>query len=138
MKSLLKVSPASNQVDLGILVARVGVSVLMFTHGIPKIGRLFQDEVTFLDFMGLGPEVSLTLAILAEVLCSILVLLGLATRFAVIPLIITMLIALIMVHGSDPFPIQEKLLLYILIYVVLMITGSGRYSMDQKYFSSQQ
>ncbi|HLT93115.1 MAG TPA: DoxX family protein [Membranihabitans sp.] len=135
MKSLLKVSSASTPVDLGILVGRIGVSVLMFTHGIPKIGRLFQDEVKFLDFMGLGPEVSLILAILAEVLCSVLVILGLATRFAVIPLIITMLIALIMVHGADPFAVQEKLLLYILFYVVLFITGSGRFSLDEKLFN---
>lgn len=136
MKSLLKVSPASAQVDFGILLGRIGVSALMLTHGIPKIGRLFQDEVKFIDFMGLGPEVSLILAIFAEVLCSIFVLLGLGLRWAIIPLLITMLTAIFMVHGADPFATQEKLWLYVLIYGVLLITGSGRYSLDQKLFSA--
>lgn len=136
MKSLLKVSPASAQVDFGILIGRIGVSAMMLTHGIPKISRLFQDEVKFLDFMGLGPEVSLILAIFAEFLCSIFVLLGLGLRWAIIPLLITMLTAVFMVHGADPFSIQEKLWLYVLIYVVLLITGSGRYSLDQKLFSA--
>ena len=135
MKSLLKVSPASKNIDIALLVSRIGISLMMFTHGIPKIGRLSQDPVQFLDFMGLGPQFSLILAILAEVGCSVLIIIGLGTRFAVIPLIITMMIAVIVAHGSDPFATQEKAFQYILMYVLLLITGSGRFSLDQVFFS---
>ncbi len=131
MKSLFKVSPASDQVDLGLLVARVGIALFMFTHGIPKIGRMLADPVRFMDFMGLGPEISLGLAIFAEVICAALVLIGLGTRLAVIPQIITMLVAAFIAHGDDPFSTKEKPLMYVLAFVVLLITGSGKYSVDQ-------
>lgn len=137
MNLLLKVSPASRNIDFALLIGRIGVSLMMFTHGFPKIGRVSQDPVKFMDFMGLGPEISLTLAILAEVGCSILVILGLGTRYAVIPLIVTMLTAVFIAHGSDPFSTQEKGFLYVLMYVVLLIAGSGRFSLDQLLFSNK-
>lgn len=49
---------------------------------------------------------------------------------AVIPLIVTMLVAVFFVHGADPFAQREPALLYLLPYVMLLLTGSGRYSLD--------
>lgn len=65
------------------------------------------EEITFADPFGLGPAPSLALAVFAEVFCSILIMLGIFTRLSVIPLIITMLVAWLMVHISDPFGDQE-------------------------------
>src|SRR5690606_16254274 len=137
MKSLFKVSPAPKHIDVALLIGRIGISLMMFTHGFPKISRLSQDPVKFMDFMGLGPAVSLSLAILAEIGCSILVILGLGTRFAAIPLIFVMLTAVLIAHASDPFATQEKGFLYILMYLVLLITGSGRFSLDKVLFSKK-
>jgi len=137
MKKLFNVTETANNIDIALLIGRVSIALFMLVHGIPKITYLLQDEVQFMDFMGLGPEISLALTIFAEVVCSIFILFGLATRFALIPLIITMLVAVFIVHGADPFSAQEMGLHYLLGYVLLFITGSGKYSVDQLIVSRQ-
>ena len=52
------------------------------------------------------------------------------TRWTVIPLIFTMIVALFIVHGSDPFSDKEMALLYLGGYVVILMMGSGKYSVD--------
>lgn len=103
----------------------------MLTHGLPKMSGFAYSPVKFMDVFGMGTFMSLSLAVFAEVVCSALVLLGLGTRLAVIPLSITMLIAAFHVHIGDPFAKQEMSLHYLLVYVVLFILGSGKYSIDR-------
>ncbi len=119
------------QIDTALLIARVGVAALMFVHGIPKMQKLFSGEpVKFAEVFGMSATMSLVLAVLAEVGCSLLVLLGLKTRLAVMPLIITMMVAVFSIHADDPFSKQELGLHYILTYLMLLIAGGGRYSLD--------
>lgn len=118
-------------IDLALLILRVGTAFLMLTHGIPKLAMLFgSGEIAFADPIGLGMEISLTLVVFAEVICSILILLGLGTRVAAIPLIINMFVAFFIVHAQDPFQIKELALIYLLIFSVLLITGGGKYALD--------
>lgn len=131
MKKIFNVNNSSSATDLGLLIARVGIAALMFTHGIPKLLLFLSGApIQFPAVMGMSAELSLGLAILAEVLCSALVLIGFATRLAVIPLIITMLVAVFFIHLPDPFAIKEPALYYLLVYVMLLFTGSGKYSVD--------
>jgi putative oxidoreductase len=105
----------------------------MLTHGLPKLSRLTSgEEIKFADPFGFGPAVSLILVVFAEVICSVLIMLGLATRLASIPPIITMLVAAFHAHIDDPFGTKEKPLLFLLIFIVLLVFGSGKYSIDQK------
>ena len=118
--------------DLALLIARFGIGFLMLMHGIPKMEKLFSgDPVMFPSIFGLGAEISLMLAVFTEVLCSIFIIVGFLTRFAAIPLIITMLVAIFMVHRADPFAKQELAVIYLLVYLFLFIGGSGKYSTDQ-------
>lgn len=132
MNKFLKTEFDSTQVDVVLLILRIGVASLMLTHGIPKLQMLFGGgEIQFPGLMGLSPAISLGLAVFAEVLCSVLIFIGLGTRFASIPLIITMLVAVFMIHGNDPFANQEPGLLYLLLYIPLLILGSGKFSVDR-------
>ena len=132
MKKLLNVYQSANSIDVALLITRVGVAALMLTHGWPKLGMLFSaDPVQFPALFGLSATASLAMAVFAEVLCSLLILVGLGTRLATIPLIITMLVAVFLVHGADPFAKQELGLLYLMPYLALLLAGSGRYSLDQ-------
>ena len=131
MKKNFSINESSNATDIGLLIARIGIAAVMLTHGIPKLMMFFSGEpVQFPAVMGMSAEWSLGLTIFSEVLCSVFLLVGFATRLAVIPLIITMLVAVLIVHLSDPFSMKEPALHYLLVYVMLLFAGSGKYSMD--------
>jgi len=130
MKKLFSVSHNTKNIDFALLITRISIALLMLTHGLPKMSGFAESPVKFMDVLGLGTTISLGLAVFAEVLCSVFILLGLGTRLAVIPLSITMIIAAFHVHIGDPFAKQEMSLHYLLVYVVLFIMGSGRYSLD--------
>lgn len=121
-----------NQLDIGLLLLRVTFGGLMLiNHGWGKMMKFFGDDpIKFADPIGLGETASLALAVFAEVLCAALVAIGFLTRWAVIPLIITMLVAIFIVHISDPFKKMEMAILYLIPYVVLWMNGAGKYSVD--------
>lgn len=118
--------------DLALLVIRLGAGGMMLTHGIPKISRLFgEGPVKFADPFGLGPEISLGMAIFAEVICTILLMIGFKTRLATIPLIITMLTAAFYAHWDDPFGKKELPLLFACVFLGILAFGAGKYALDQ-------
>ena len=117
--------------DIALLVARTGVAILMLTHGVPKLMNLISGvPVQFPSVMGMSAELSQVLAVFAEVFCSLLLLAGFATRLATIPPAITMGVAAFVFHANDPFAKQELALIYLLLYAILFIAGSGRFSVD--------
>lgn len=101
---------------------------MLLAHGWGKLINFPTLMDTFPDPLGIGSMFSLTLAVFAEVICSILIILGVKTKWFAVPGLITMMIAAFMVHASDPFNVKEKAILYGLGYVVLMITGGGKFS----------
>lgn len=111
----------------------------MLTHGYPKLLRLFGgEEIVFADPIGLGQGTTLALAVFAEFICAILVILGLGTRLAVIPLIITMFTAAFVIHAADPFQRKELALIYLVIFTVLLITGAGKHALDYHWLKKRQ
>jgi putative oxidoreductase len=131
MKKIFSVQHHPTSIDIALLVARVGIGLLMLSHGLPKLQTLLSGEpVQFLPVFGLSAQISMWLAVFAEVFCSILLIVGLGTRLATLPLIVTMLVALISVHGADELAKQEPAFHYLLVYVVLLLAGAGKYSVD--------
>lgn len=121
----------SNLDSAAKLLIRLGAGALILTHGIPKIGRLLgEGPVKFADPFGLGPEISLVLAIFAEVICAVLVIVGFKTRLATIPLMLTMLTAAFYAHWSDPFGKKELPLLFCLVFLAILVMGPGKYALD--------
>ncbi|MEX0275161.1 MAG: DoxX family protein [Flavobacteriaceae bacterium] len=118
--------------DVGLALLRIVPSVMMLTHGIPKLNKLISGDFAFADPIGIGEAPSLFLAVLGEVVAPILLIIGLKTRIAAIPAAITMLVAALVVHAEDPFGTKEKALLYLLIFVVVALVGPGKYSFDRK------
>ena len=132
MKNIFNTNLPGNSGHVALLVFRVLVAIFMLTHGFPKLQRLLSgEEIQFANPYGLGVTVSFVLVIFAEFFCSILVILGLATRLAVIPLMITMATAVIFAHADDPFGTKEKPLLFLLIFGLLLVFGPGHYSIDR-------
>jgi putative oxidoreductase len=81
--------------------------------------------------LGIGSGLSLGLATFAEFLCSIAVIVGLTTRLATIPLIVTMGVALFVYHAGDSLGDRELALLYFVGFVAVLCAGPGRFSVDE-------
>lgn len=126
--------------SVGLLVLRVGFGGYLMTHGWGKLAMLTAGEFEkFGDPIGLGKAPSLVLATGAEFLCAFLVLIGLATRFAAIPVVVTMAVAAFIVHASDPWTMgggasKEPALLFLTAFLALVFTGPGRFSLDGLIF----
>lgn len=126
-------NPAQRELaaDLGLLFMRASLGLMMcINHGLPKLGKFGADPVQFADPLGLGALPSLVLAVGAEVVCALLVVVGLGTRLVSVPLVITMLVAAFIVHGDDPFQKKEFALVYAIPFLALVLTGPGRFSLD--------
>lgn len=121
MKNLNTTGYNKTLLDWALLALRIFVGVGMLTHGFPKLMMLLSGKIEFINFFGIGEKTSLILAVFAEVLCSLFVLMGLFTRFTVFPLIITMLVAVFVVHNNDPFAKQEMALLYLFHYLLIFL-----------------
>ncbi|MCM4162867.1 MULTISPECIES: DoxX family protein [unclassified Arenibacter] len=118
--------------DLGLLFLRISSSILILTHGLPKLQNLLGGNFEFGDPIGIGATPSLFLAVIGEFICPILVIVGFKTRWATVPTIITMLVAALIVHGADPFPVKEKAVLFLTAFISVLMLGPGKYSLDRK------
>lgn len=118
--------------DISLLLLRLTFGGLMIiNHGWGKLEKLLGAEpIKFGDPIGIGAEASLSLAVFSEVVCSALLVVGLFTRWASVPALITMLVAALIVHGGDPIDHKESALLFGTAYLVLLLMGPGRYSLD--------
>lgn len=133
IKTLLKNPSYGKNVDLALLLVRIAGGGFMLTHGYGKMIRLFNGTVEFADPIGLGVELSLILTVFAEVLCAAFILLGILPRLAAIPLIITMLVVVFVVHAEDGFGKQELGLFYLISYSIVLLLGAGKYSLQSLF-----
>ena len=130
-------SLSSRSHHAGLLLLRVVPSGMMMTHGWPKFQRLLEqwgseEGVKFFDFMGLGPEISLVLTVLAELVAPALMIVGFQTRWAAIPATFTMGVAAFGVHGSDPLGDKKLALLYLICFAAVALLGPGNWSVDER------
>ena len=122
---------ARKATEIGLLLLRVlpGLGLLL-AHGWTKLTRVPGIFESFPDPIGMGSAVSAGMAIFAEVVCALLVVVGLFTRFAAVPIVILLLVAAIVVHADDPWGKKEFALIYCVPFLVLIFTGAGGYSLD--------
>lgn len=130
--TFLSSSPIAS--DLGLLLLRIVSGGGLLTHGYPKFQKILAGSTQFGDPIGLGQATSLYFSTFAEFVCSILIVMGLFTRLATIPLIINMAVAFFIVHAADDFGKKEMPLLYLGMFLVLFFTGPGRFSLDRNIY----
>ncbi|SKA76196.1 putative oxidoreductase [Prosthecobacter debontii] len=135
MLNLLRLSFLPQSTDFGLLILRCALGFpMMLLHGWMKFENFNTMAPKFLPLFGLPSNVSLGLAIFAELVCSGLLVLGLFTRFAALNLAITMSVAFFMVHkGAFTGPQSGELAyVYLAGFATLFLTGGGKFSVDGK------
>ena len=125
--------------DLAILLLRLILGIVFMYHGSQKLFGAFggggiSGTTQFMEKLGLPmPGVQAILAGSAEFFCGLLVLVGLLTRLATIPLIFTMFVAIWTVHrtafGSQSGGMEYPLTLACIAASITLL-GPGRLSID--------
>ncbi|MHB8782714.1 MAG: DoxX family protein [Desulfobacteria bacterium] len=135
--------------SIGLLILRIGTGGYLITHGWGKLQMLLAgDAEKFGDPVGLGSTLSLALVTTSEFLCAVLIIIGLATRLAAVPVVISMAVAAFVIHARDPWTMEaaakaffggasktwfskEPALLYLIPFLSLVFTGGGKLSLDR-------
>ncbi|WP_256437874.1 DoxX family protein [Aquimarina sp. U1-2] len=119
-----------------LLIYRLLVSLAMInTHGMKKILD-FQGTIEHIpDPLGLGGEISATMAILANIVAPVFIILGLGARFAALLILSVTLMGFFVVHANDPWAVRDIPLMYSLAYLLIFFLGAGAYSLDNRFFN---
>jgi putative oxidoreductase len=130
MKKWLGTQYSNWAFNLSMFLLRAGIALLMIPHGYDKLVHFSSYKKDFLSFLGMGGTVSLALTVFAEFFCSIFLAMGLFSRIVVIPLIINMLVIVFKAHHADIFGEGEHGSLFLIGYIVLLLCGPGKASVD--------
>ncbi|MEP9319667.1 DoxX family protein [Pseudomonas sp. LABIM340] len=116
---------------LALLFMRVSAAVLLLqVHGLPKLLH-WQNELQHIeDPFGLGATPTLALAVFAEVLCPILLILGVFARLACLPVIAVLLVALLFVHPQWSLEEGQFAWWMLILFAGLAIAGPGGYRLN--------
>ncbi|VVQ28790.1 hypothetical protein PS943_00987 [Pseudomonas fluorescens] len=120
--------------DFGLFFLRLsGGLFLLWVHGLPKLLNYNAQLQTIEDPFHLGANVTLMLAIFAEVLCPLLIVAGVFVRLACLPILCVLLIALLIVHPQWSLDEGQFGWLLMMLFTSLLIAGPGRLALNVRF-----
>jgi len=124
--------------DVSKLILRLMLGILMLLHGINKIMNGVSGIESMLTAAGLPPWVAYGVFI-GEVLAPLLLVLGFYARIGALLIVINMLFAVFLAHGSQLLQLGktggwalELQAFYFFTALVLLISGPGRFSVNRR------
>lgn len=125
--------PGSVVTNASLLAFRAMVSLSMInTHGWKKIKDIAGTMEHIPDPFGIGGALSTYMAIGANIFLAGFVALGLFTRLSAVGILSVTLVGFFVVHGHDPWPVRDVPLMYSLAFLLILVLGPGKYSLDEK------
>jgi putative oxidoreductase len=132
MKRLFSTRTSDSAFSFAMLLLRVGAGSLMIVnHGLDKLMHFADKAGRFSDPFGIGSTTSLALVVFAEFFCAAFIILGLFTRLAAIPLIISMGVALFYANKGAIFGKGELSAIFLISFIVILFMGPGKVSLDK-------
>jgi putative oxidoreductase len=135
MKKFFSTAYSDSAFNVAALALRVIFGfILCYFYGLEKLKNFSHLETVFPDPFHISHRISLALVILAEFLCSILLVLGFLTRFAALVLVIEFAVAEFLVHKGHVAMmnggLHEQAWLYLGAFFAILMIGPGRISVD--------
>ncbi|MEO8823838.1 MAG: DoxX family protein [Ginsengibacter sp.] len=130
MSKFLSTKYSNAGFNFGMLVLRVVLGILLISHGYSKLLMFNTLRYKFMSFLHMGPTISLSLVIFAEFFCSIFLILGLFTRFAIIPIIIAMGVVVFLATHGEILGRGERGAMYLAVSIAILFCGPGKISVD--------
>lgn len=135
MKKLLALSFLPSSTDAGLFALRVVVCLSLFLkHGTEKLFGFSQMAMHFPDPLHVGATTGLAFATFGDGICTLLIIVGLATRWASLISFLNIFAAWAFVHhffffghGADH---GELIVLYLAALLAIFLAGAGRFSLD--------
>ncbi len=122
--------------DLGVLVLRISIGLLMLFHGIGKLmgGLVFIQGM--LEAKGIPSFIAYGVLV-GEVLAPAAILIGFRTRIAALIYAFNLVVAILLVHTGQFFTLSEQggwalelIGLYLFGAITLFFTGAGKYAVS--------
>ena len=124
--------------DLGKLILRLTLGVLLLLHGIAKVTRGVPGIEKMVEGIGL-PSYFAFGVYLGEVLAPILVLLGFYARLGAALIVVNMLFAIVLAHRADLLVLTktggwalELQAFFLFTALALALMGPGRFSINRR------
>jgi putative oxidoreductase len=145
MNKLIYSTFEAKNVNIALLLIRIIVGFEMAFYGLGKLQSFGTNSTSEfwsndVNFLGLGGSITLGLVIFSELFCSIFVIIGLFNKISLIPLIFTMLYIVVMLDKFEIVYFEENGIgisgsfKFLVFYVLLFLTGPGKYSLDHRFF----
>ncbi|MEO6316604.1 MAG: DoxX family protein [Chitinophagaceae bacterium] len=130
MKKLLSIGYRDWSFNLAMLVLRLCAGALIIPYGYKKLIHFAEQKDKFTNFMGIGSPLSLSLVIFAEFFCGMLIVLGLFTRLAAIPLIVVMGVVVLTINHGNIFGKDQQAAFFLACFIAIFLCGPGKASAD--------
>ncbi|HWB91335.1 MAG TPA: DoxX family protein [Puia sp.] len=135
MKKFFSTAYSEGAFNVAMLALRVTFGlILCLYYGIDKLKNFGHLQYVFPDPFHFGHRIALALVIFAELLCSLLIALGLFTRFAALVAVISMGVAEFWAHKGHVAMaagmVHEQAYLYLVAFFAILLVGPGRISID--------
>lgn len=131
----LRLSFIPQSSDLALLLLRLwlGLSMLLL-HGWGKLTGFSSLASKFPDPLGVGSQISLSLAVFAEVACAALLIVGFLTRFAALMLTVTMAVAFFLQHkmALSGAASGELAFIYLAGFLAILLAGGGKFAFERE------
>ncbi|MGY2284324.1 DoxX family protein [Pseudomonas gingeri] len=119
--------------DLGWLFLRVSAGLfLLWVHGLPKLLHYSSELQNIEDPFHLGADLTLGLAIFAEVFCPLMIIAGVLVRLACLPILCVLWVALLIVHPQWTIAEGQFGWLLLILFTSLLIAGPGRLALGER------
>jgi len=133
MNSFIRLSFLPHAHNLALLLLRVFIGTSLFLrHGLEKITGFSEMVRHFPDPFGLGAQWSLAFALISDAVCSMLLIIGLGTRWAAFIIAVNTSVAFVFVHGMRLSGEHNGELpwIYLAGALALFLSGAGKFSVD--------
>lgn len=138
-KRMFLYSAGLTYTNMARLFMRLFIGVMLMSIGIRQIAHYNELATSFDSVFGIPGDTSLLILILIEVICSTLIILGLFTRFSVLPPLGVMILAeqiIAQYHDTlqaSPFLLMQAgylPIMFIGVFIFILLAGPGKISLD--------
>ena len=139
IKRMFLYSAGLTYTNMARLFMRLFIGVMLMSIGIHQIAHFNELVPTFCSVCGMEGETCLLILIMVEIICSTLIILGLFTRFSVLPPMAIMVIAeQVIAQYHDTMDVSRFFLMqagylpimFIGVFIFILLAGPGKISLD--------